>query len=216
MVCAMSQTAAAALDEAIGDCDGTRARRRLQDLVGDVGTDAALEHVARQAAAESMLAVELLVEHLDDTGLVRRFVGGVLLDETAIDEVSQDTLVSVATAIASFKGDAKFTTWLHRVARNRSVDYLRRQRATSPLGDEQDVGEAVRMSSMIATRETVRQLLMQLPDHYRQAVTLRDVEGLSYEGVAARLDRNVNTVKSHVARGRAMVAALVHESGADL
>lgn len=214
MVCDVTQTAAA-LDEAMSACDGTRARRRLHDLVDEVGANEALEHVARRAAAESMLAVELLVEHLDDTGLVRRFVGGVLLDETAIDEVAQDTLVSVATAIDSFKGDAKFTTWLHRVARNRSVDYLRRQRATSPLDDDHDVGEAVRMSSMIATRETVRQLLMQLPDHYRQAVTLRDVEGLSYEDVAARLDRNVNTVKSHVARGRAFVAALVRDAGVD-
>lgn len=158
-----------------------------------------------------MLATELLVEAVDASGVARRFVAGLLLDEWAIDEVSQDTLVTVAKAVGTFKGDARFTTWLHTVARNRAVDHLRRQRAVLPL-EAIDHGPAARMSSIIATRETVRHVLARIPEQYRQAVTLRDVEGLPYEQVAETLGRNVNTVKSQVARGRALVAAMLDES----
>jgi RNA polymerase sigma-70 factor, ECF subfamily len=71
------------------------------------------------------------------------------------------------------------------------------------------VGEAVRISSLISTRETVRQLVQRLPDRYRRAVELRDIERLPYAEAAARLGVNVNTVKSHVARGRALLAGML-------
>lgn len=95
---------------------------------------------------------------------------------------------------------------MHRIARNRVVDHLRRQRATSPLPPE-DLGPAERMSSIIATRATVRDVLAALPEPYREPVVLRDVEGLSYAEVGERLGRGVGTVKSQVSRGRALVAA---------
>ena len=70
------------------------------------------------------------------------------------------------------------------------------------------------MSSLVASpRESVRQLLDELPERYRDAVTLRDVEGLPYAEVAIRLGRNLNTAKSHVARGRALLAALLASRG---
>src|SRR5690606_14564655 len=127
-----------------------------------------LDALARAAAAGgtgSRLATELLVERLDASGVVRRFVRGALLDEAAVDDVTQDALISVADSIASFSGAAKVTTWVHRIVRNRVVDPLRRQRATSPLPAD-DVGPAERMSSMIATRATVREVLAGLPDRY--------------------------------------------------
>lgn len=64
---------------------------------------------------------------------------------------------------------------------------------------------------MIASRTTVRAALATLPDLYREPVTLRDMEGLAYAEVAERLDRNVGTVKSQVARGRALVAAALRD-----
>jgi RNA polymerase sigma-70 factor (ECF subfamily) len=69
----------------------------------------------------------------------------------------------------------------------------------------------MRMSSLIASREAVRQLLDRVPEHYRDAVTLRDVEHLPYAEIAARLGRNVNTIKAQVARGRALLATMVGE-----
>lgn len=193
------------LEQAVRD-GNRRAARQIMSSVDD--HEGVVERLAPLAASGSPLAVELLVEVLDTSGVVRRFVAGVLLDEGAVDEVTQDTLISVAMSVASFRGGSKFTTWLHRVARNRAVDHLRRLRATVPL-DAGEHGAAERVSSLIASRESVRQMLAQLPEQYRRAVTMRDVDGLSYDEIAARVDVNVNTLKSHVARGRALVAAMI-------
>jgi RNA polymerase sigma-70 factor, ECF subfamily len=157
-------------------------------------------------------AVELLAELVDELGLARAGVRQVLVDESAVDDVTQDTLVSMAVSIRGFTGEASFVTWLFTIAHRRAVDHLRRQRATEPLADG-DVGEATRISSMISTRETVRQMVARLPDAYRRAVELRDIERLSYAESAERLGLNVNTVKSHVARGRALLARMLQ--GAD-
>lgn len=178
---------------------------------GSGGLEDVLDLLGARAAAGSPLATELLVELLDESGVVRRFVRGALLDESAVDDVCQDTLISVATSIHSFTGASKVTTWVHRIVRNRVVDHLRRQRATTVLPDD-DVAPGARMSSLIATRATVRDALDALPALYREPVTLRDIEGLPYSAVADRLGRSVGTVKSQVSRGRALVAALLGDA----
>lgn len=189
--------------------DGLNARAVLRELPGSgEEADRALDALAAAAAGGSHLAVELLVEQLDERGLARAAVRRFLVDEAAVDDVSQDTLVAAATSIHRFRGDAKLTTWLHQIARYRVTDHLRRQRATVAL-DEQAHGPALRVSSIIASRHAIAELLNKLPEDYRAAVTLRDVDQLSYAEVAERLDRNVNTVKSHVARGRALLATML-------
>lgn len=168
-----------ALQRAVSDGDALRARLALDSVPADDGD--VLDELATLAAAGdtgSTLAVELLVERLDASGIVRRIVAGALLDHSAVDDVTQDALISVAGSVASFAGTSRLTTWVHRIARNRVVDHLRRQRAASPLPPG-ELGPAERMSSMIATRATVRAVLAGLPDHYREPVTLRDVEGLT-------------------------------------
>lgn len=166
-----------------------------------------LDLLALRAASGSTPALELLAELVDELGLARSGVRQVLVEESAVDDVTQDTLVSVAASIRTFTGEASFVTWLFTIAHNRAVDHIRRQRATHPLPD--DVGEALRISSLISTRHTVQQLLERLPNHYRRAVELRDVQRLSYAEAAERLELNVNTVKSRVARGRALLAAML-------
>ncbi|QBI20065.1 sigma-70 family RNA polymerase sigma factor [Egibacter rhizosphaerae] len=198
----------AGLTDALARGDEGAARRRLAGLRGDSGQwDDAMEQLATRAADDAV-ALELLVEAIDESGLARRAVARVLVDEAAVEDVAQDVLVGVATSVGSFRGEARFSTWLHALARNRAVDHLRRQRATSPL-EAEDVGDAERMSSLIAGRETARQLLSRLPEHYREPVRLRDVERLPYGEIADRLDRNENTVKAHVARGRALLATML-------
>ena len=184
--------------------------RRLLATTPSVLADDALHLLAGHAASGSGLATELLVEQLDESGVIRRFVRAALLDESAVDDVSQDALISVAGSIGSFRGGSKVTTWVHSIVRNRVVDHLRRQRATAPLPEDQ-LGPAARMSSMIATRATVRAALEGLPDLYRGPVTMRDLEGLTYAEVAERLQRNVGTVKAQVSRGRALVAASLRD-----
>lgn len=193
------------LASALGAGDPVQSRSVLR-AVPPEHSDDALSVLAARAADGDALATELLVEELDGSGVIRRFVRSALLDESAVDDVCQDVLISVAGSIRSFRGGSKVTTWVHSIVRRRVVDHLRRQRASAPL-PEDDVGPAQRMSSMLATRATVRDALARLPELYRAPVTLRDLEGLSYAEVAQRLDRNVGTVKAQISRGRALVAS---------
>lgn len=193
------------LGAAIEADDPRSSRALLQGVSSDLQDDL-LALLAGRARDGSVLATELLVEQLDDSGVIRRFVRSALLDEAAVDDVCQDVLISVAGSVGSYRGAAKVTTWVHTIVRNRVVDHLRRQRATAPLPDD-EAGPAERMSSLIATRATVQEALATLPDLYRAPVTLRDLEGLSYAEVAERLGRNVGTVKAQISRGRALVAA---------
>ncbi|USQ78906.1 RNA polymerase sigma factor [Ornithinimicrobium faecis] len=192
------------LEQALVAGDHATARRVAADLVGSSESDAALAVLAR-AATQSPQALELLLESLDASGVVRRFAGAGLLDKSAVDDVSQDSLISVAESIGSYGGRGKLTSWVHSIVRRRTVDYLRRQRDTVPLHEE--VGPAARMSSMIATRATVQQVLAELPPTYRAPVTLRDLEGLPYAEIASKLNRPEGTVRAQVTRGRALVAA---------
>ncbi len=192
------------MSDAVLAGDALAARSLVRDAPA-AGSDDLLQELAGLAVGGSTLATELLVEQLDTSGLVRRFVRSSLLDPTAVDDVCQDTLISVASSIRSFRGGARVSTWVHSIVRRRVVDHLRRQRSTAPLPPEEE-GPAQRMSSMLATRETVRAALTSLPELYREPVALRDVEGLTYAEIADRLDRNLGTVKAQIARGRAMVA----------
>ena len=189
--------------------DRQMARRVAGGVPGDrEERDRGLDVLAHRSAAGSVVAFELLAELVDELGLARAGVRQVLVEESAVDDVTQDTLVSMAASIRSFSGEAGFVTWLFTIAHHRSVDHLRRQRATEPLADD-DIGEALRISSMIATRQAVQDLVRQLPGQYRRAVEVRDIEGLPYAEAAQRLGLNVNTVKSHVARGRALLTRLL-------
>lgn len=161
-----------------------------------------------EAARANGLAVELLVEELDSCGIVKRFVGRSLLDRNAIDDVSQDTLISIAASLPSFTARSSVTTWVHTIAQRRVADHLRRQRATSPL-PEHDFGPTQRISSIIATRETVQEAIRQLPERYREPVLMRDMHGVEYQQIADKLGLSLGTVKSQISRGRAMVAAAI-------
>lgn len=197
------------LGEALGIGDGTAARAALRGI--PAADEEILQTLALRAADGSALATELFIERLDDSGVVRRFARGALFDDAAIEDVSQDTLISVANGIGGFRGEAKVTTWVHRIVRHRVVDHLRRQRATAPLPPE-DLAPSERISSLIATRATVQDALAGLPDLYRGPVTLRDIDGLPYAEIAERLERSPGTVKSQVARGRAIVASTLRDS----
>lgn len=199
------------LKQALSTGNAVAARRATSQINESGEQDDALAVLA-QYAPQSPEALELLIETLDASGVVRRFAGDALLDKSAVDDVSQDALISIAESIGSYDGRGKVTTWVHSIVRRRVVDHLRRQRESAPLPDGQAAPTA-RMSSMIATRATVQDALAELPELYRIPVTLRDIEGRPYAEVAEKLGRSVGTVKSQISRGRAMVAARLQESG---
>ena len=206
----MGMTRTDELVRALDAADARAATRAADELVAAGSADEALDALAERAAS-SRSARELLVETLDASGVVHRFVGSMLLDRDAIDDVAQDTLISVVQSIASYRGGGRFTSWVHPIVRRRVADHLRRQRETTTLNEE--LLPTARMSSMIATRATVQQALADLPELYRIPVVLRDVHGLTYAQVAERTGRTLGTVKSQISRGRAMVAGMLTEDG---
>jgi RNA polymerase sigma-70 factor (ECF subfamily) len=136
--------------------------------------------------------------------------------EDAADAV-QDALISAMRHAASFRGDAKVSTWLHRIVVNACLDRLRRRAAhpTSPLPDDDHAPSALRDD--YADRDTaadVRAALATLPAEQRAAIVLVDIEGYPVDEVAAMLEVPSGTIKSRCARGRAkLVPLLSHLKG---
>lgn len=171
---------------------------------------ALLDPVAAEAAAGSPPHVEMVVWAIDELELVAPVIRRLVLDESDAEDVAQDVLIAVAETIGSFRGDARFTTWLHQVARFKAIGHLRRQRDEARL-DDLEPTDAARISSMLASRVVLQELIDGLPESYRSAIVLRDVDQLPYDEITRRLGINVNTAKSRVARGRALVAARLVE-----
>ncbi|MEL7155657.1 MAG: sigma-70 family RNA polymerase sigma factor, partial [Actinomycetota bacterium] len=151
-----------------------------------------------------------LLQLIDDHRLDRPAIRRILIDNEQVEDAHQDVLIAVAQSISRFRGDAAFTTWLHAVARNIAVDHLRRQRPTTVFDDEiASETAAARLSSLIAARSDLAAAVDAIPDPFRAAVRLRDVEQRTYQEIAEAMGVEMNTVKSRISRGRAMVAARV-------
>lgn len=178
------------------------------------GSDALDELLASLAQSTDESALDVLLYAIVHHRLAEPGARSVVRDEHGVDEVVQDTLIGVASSLESFRGEAKFTTWLYSVARFKALAYRRRTTANpDELADNERVGDAGRISSMIAERTMVAEAMTELPDHYREPVWMRDVGGLSYDDIAAKLDLKVNTVRSRISRGRALVAAQLTDLG---
>jgi RNA polymerase sigma-70 factor (ECF subfamily) len=127
--------------------------------------------------------------------------------EEAADAL-QDALLSAYRSAASFRGEARVTTWLHRVVVNACLDRVRRSkvRATVPMPEGR---EAVDPRNRLDERETALEIeaaLALLPDEQRVALVLVDVHGMPVDDVAAVLGVPTGTVKSRCSRGRARLA----------
>jgi RNA polymerase sigma-70 factor (ECF subfamily) len=136
-------------------------------------------------------------------------------------DLTQETFLRAFQSIEHFRGDADLRTWIYRIAINQARNrwrWWRRRRRNSTVSldsaDERgknplsgalsaDRGNTPEQATLAHERERVlRAALATLGRHYREAVILRDIEGLSYEEVAATLRISVGTVKSRLARGR--------------
>ena len=190
-----------------GDPGGRSAlQAALRSSVGDREAQGELlDPLATLAATGDRIGLDALIWAVDSLALAHKAIGRLVLDESDADDVAQEVLIAVAEHIGTFAGDAQFTTWLHAVARNKAIAFLRRKRDTAELAD--DMGDVARISSMIATRSVLDAAIAAIPDPYREAVVLRDIDGLTYEQVSERLGVVLNTVRSRIARGRALAAA---------
>ncbi|HLE76826.1 MAG TPA: sigma-70 family RNA polymerase sigma factor [bacterium] len=120
-------------------------------------------------------------------------------------DAAQEAFVKAFRALKAFRGDAAFSTWLHRIAVNAALDIIRRR---PPALDPLDAAAAVTTESvdrMVEQRELQRAIhraIASLPPDQRVAVVLRDVQGFSYGEIAAVLQVPVGTVRSRLSRAR--------------
>jgi RNA polymerase sigma-70 factor (ECF subfamily) len=181
-----------------------------------VAVDADAELVA-EAQAGNLEAFEQLVRR--HSRLVYRALAAILGNQDDAQDAMQDTLLSAFKHIAGFKGRSKFSTWLVSIARNKAFQRLREQKNHESLDEDgfqedrefrprqvrawEDNPE--QLYSKQETRQLVEQGIMSLPAKYRVVVMLRDVERLSTDEVARKLELSVPAVKVRLLRGRLML-----------
>ena len=186
--------------------------------------------VSLAAAGDGAAFTELVSRHQDRVYAVAAHI---LREPAEAEEVVQETFLAALEKLSTFRGDAAFTTWLHRVAANAALMRLRRRRrapetlSTEPLeellprfdsqghllqGPAHDWSK--RADEQLADREVrsaVENAVQNLPEDYRIVFLLRDVEGLSSEDMAELLGISVAAVKSRLHRARlALRQALGH------
>lgn len=159
-------------------------------------------------------AFSLLVQKYQHkvVSLVSRYVS----DHAEAQDVAQEAFVKAYRAIGNFRGDSAFFTWMYRIAINTAKNHLVAQSRRPPASDL-DAQEAEQYGGDHRLRDTAspeRELLRQeiertiqeaihaLPDDLRTAITLREVEGLSYEDIAQAMDCPIGTVRSRIFRAR--------------
>jgi RNA polymerase sigma factor (sigma-70 family) len=135
-------------------------------------------------------------------------------------DATQETFIKALTGLDSFQGNARFSTWIHRIAVNVVYDHLRRRRA-EPL-DEETMDRLANTPAgagagslqgaepaMDGLSDELRQALLSIDEGFRLTVVLCDLLGFSYAEAASILDIQEGTVKSRLFRARAMLAKLL-------
>ncbi|GAB4193805.1 MAG: RNA polymerase sigma factor RpoE [Wenzhouxiangellaceae bacterium] len=147
--------------------------------------------------------------------LVSRYVS----DSAEALDVSQEAFVKAYRAIGNFRGDSAFFTWMYRIAINTAKNYLVAQSRRPPSSDL-DAQEAEQYASNSRLHDsgspehellrqeieqTIQEAIAALPEDLRTAITLREVEGMSYEDIAQAMDCPIGTVRSRIFRAREAV-----------
>ena len=151
--------------------------------------------------------------------LIMRYVR----DQTEALDVSQEAFVKAYRALPGFRGESAFYTWLYRIAINTAKNYLvalQRKPVEYEL-DAQDPEYAERnphlrdeenpegLAMQEQLRETLEKAIAELPEELRTAIMLREIEGLSYEEIAAAMDCPVGTVRSRIFRAREAIEVAI-------
>ena len=183
---------------------------RLATIYADADSavaDRLLDSVALQAADGSPYALQLLLNLISEHRLAYPGISRHVLTRSVQEDVAQEVLIAVSRSIHRYRGDSKFTTWLFTVARNTAVAELRRSHPSVSYDDEvAEEPDGQRFSSMATDRQIIQAAIAQLPAIFREVVYLRDVQRLSYEDIASREGIALNTVRSRLSRGRALLA----------
>ena len=147
--------------------------------------------------------------------LISRFIR----DHDEVLDVTQEAFIKAYRALPNFRGDSQFYTWLYRVAINTAKNHLATLSRRPPQGDiEAEIAEQMDMGTRLKEQETPERLaeeadlkavileaVDQLPEELKTALTLREIDGLSYDEIAEAMDCPIGTVRSRIFRAREAV-----------
>jgi RNA polymerase sigma-70 factor (ECF subfamily) len=198
---------------------------RTPPVSPNTSADTDLMLVERTVAGDQK-AYELLV--LKYQRRIERLIGRMVRDADLVEDIAQETFIRAYRALAQFRGEAQFYTWLYRIAVNtakKALVDLKRDLLVSEStlrGGGEDDDETSVMENELTSAETpetvlaakeiaaaVNSAMEALPEDLRQAVTLREIEGLSYEEIAEVMNCPIGTVRSRIFRAREAISAKV-------
>ena len=179
-------------------------------------------HLVERVKLGDVRAFEMLVVKYQRR--VERLIGRMVRDVDLVQDIAQETFIRAYRALPQFRGDSAFYTWLYRIAVNTAkkalMDMKRDPLVTeSSLRTDEEGEESSRAENELSDGETPEALLASkeiaaavnsaieaLSDDLRQAITLREIEGLSYEEIADAMNCPIGTVRSRIFRAREAIA----------
>lgn len=198
------------------------------ELEGSPATPPAADSDAmlvERAVAGDQTAFELLV--IKYQRRIQRLIGRMVRDVDLVEDIAQETFIRAYRALHQFRGDAQFYTWLYRIAVNTAKKFLLELKrditvseASFKLNEDGDETSGPRNEpisdetpeTVLAAKEignAVNAALESLPHDLKQALTLRELEGLSYEDIAEVMGCPIGTVRSRIFRAREAISAKV-------
>lgn len=178
------------------------------------------QELVSRAQAGDKRAFELLVSKYHRK--IGRLLSRLIRDQAEIEDVAQEAFIKAYRALPSFRGESAFYTWLYRIAINTAKNYLASQGRRPVLSTEyeDEDGETLDSAAQMPDHHTPETELMNrqivstlnaavaaLPEDLRTAITLREMEGLSYEDIADVMNCPIGTVRSRIFRAREAIAS---------
>ena len=193
--------------------------------VGAAGLGEVDFQLVQRTLAGDQKAFELLV--IKYQRRIERLIGRMVRDVDLVEDIAQETFIRAYRALHQFRGEAQFYTWLYRIAVNTAKkalgdmkrDLLVTESALHSSSDDDEIDrdrnepisdetpESVLAANEIAA--AVAAAMDALPAELRQAVTLREIEGMSYEEIAEIMDCPIGTVRSRIFRAREAISARI-------
>jgi RNA polymerase sigma-70 factor (ECF subfamily) len=184
------------------DPDQVDAGREAQRADAAQFDDDADRWLVDKARAGDMDAYEALVRRHRDR--IYRIALRMLGDRHDAEDIAQDVVIQVWTALAGFTGASSFTTWLYRIVVNRCLNQIRRRRWTRPVLEDDPQPSAGAADTVIARQRAraAMEAIAALPSDQRAVIVLHQLEGLSYREVAAVVNVSEDAVRGRLHRAR--------------
>ena len=180
--------------------------------------------LVERAVAGDQKAFEMLV--IKYQRRIHRLIGRMVRDVDLVEDIAQETFIRAYRALGQFRGEAQFYTWLYRIAVNTAkkalMDLKRNPTVSENAYKSDDDDETSRVENELTSPETpeavlaskeiaiiINSAMQDLPEELREAITLREIEGLTYEEISEAMNCPIGTVRSRIFRAREAISAKV-------